>query len=130
LKTTFTTAILALSAAAFALPALAADGHKHGGMPTAPAMSTAAHNHGGMQIAAAPIAEMVDGTVKKVDKSAGKVTLAHGPLANLGMNMNMTMVFRVKDVSWLDQMKEGDKIRFAADKINGAFTVVQFEPAK
>ena len=42
----------------------------------------------------------------------------------------MTMVFRVKDAAWLDQIKEGDKIRFVADKVNGAFTVIQLELAK
>ena len=30
----------------------------------------------------------------------------------------------------LDQMKEGDKIDFSADKIDGAFTVVRVEPAR
>ena len=68
--------------------------------------------------------------VKKVDKAAGKVTLSHGPLTNLGMNMPMTMAFRVKDATWLDQMKDGDKIRFVAEDINGVLTVVKFEPAK
>jgi Cu/Ag efflux protein CusF len=125
LKTALTANFIIL-AAAFAVPAIAADAHNHG--TPMPAMSASAH--GAMQMAAATDAQMVDGTVKKVDKGAGKVKLAHGPLANLGMNMNMTMVFRVKDASWLDQMKEGDKIRFVADKINGAYTVVQFEPAK
>lgn len=127
MKTALTTTLLALALSA---PAIAADAHNHGAaLPTAPAMSSAAHNHGGMAMAAND-AQMVDGLVKKIDKPAGKVTLSHGPLANLGMNMNMTMVFRVKDLAWLDQMKEGDKIRFVADKVNGAFTVVQFEPAK
>ena len=79
---------------------------------------------------AANDAKMVDGQVKKVDKAAGKVTLAHGPLANLGMDMPMTMVFRVKDAAWLDQMKNGDKIHFAADNPGGVMTVVKFEPAK
>ncbi len=125
MKTHITASFIALSAAAFAIPALAADAHNHGAMP---AMSTSSHS--GMQMAAASDTQMVDGLVKKVDKSAGKVTLSHGPLPNLGMNMNMTMVFRVKDIAWLDQMKEGDKIRFAADKVNGAFTVVGYEPAK
>ena len=83
-----------------------------------------------MQSTAPAGARMVDGTVKKVDKAAGKVTLAHGPLTDLGMDMPMTMAFRVKDAAWLDQMKEGDKIRFVADNINGAFTVIKFEPAK
>ncbi len=39
----------------------------------------------------------------------------------------MTMVFRVKDAAWLDQMKVGDKIRFMADRVNGVITVVHFE---
>lgn len=130
MKTALTASYLALTAAAFAFPAIAADGHNHGSMAAMPAMSTSAPDHGGMQMAALTEAKMVDGLVKKIDKSAGKVTLSHGPLVNLGMNMNMTMVFHVKDASWLDQMKEGDKIRFVADKINGAYTVVQFAPAK
>ena len=93
----------------------------------------AAGEHAGHSMtnqAAAPAEmQMVDGQVKKVDKAAGKVTLAHGPLVNLGMPA-MTMVFRVKDASWLDQMKAGDKIRFMADNVNGAVTVMHFEPAK
>ena len=39
----------------------------------------------------------------------------------------MTMVFRVKDPAMLDQLKEGDKIRFVADKVDGAFTIMQLE---
>ena len=70
-------------------------------------------------------AQMTDGLVKKVDKSAGKLTLSHGPLPN-GMPA-MTMVFRVKDPAWLDQLKAGDKVRFMADQINGAMTVVHLE---
>ena len=83
-----------------------------------------------MQSQAPTETKMVDGTVKKVDKAAGKVTLSHGPLTNLGMNMAMTMAFRVQDASWLDQMKVGDKIRFIADSVDGALTVVKCEPVK
>ena len=93
----------------------------------------AAGDHAGhgmaMQATASTEMQMVDGVVKKVDKSAGKVTLSHGPLTNLSMPA-MTMVFRVKDVNWLDQMKAGDKIRFMADNVNGAVTIVHFEPSK
>ena len=74
-------------------------------------------------------APMSTGEVKKVDKSSGKVTIKHGPLGNLGMPA-MTMVFRVKDPAMLDQMKEGDKINFVAEKVNGAITVIKVEPAK
>ena len=71
----------------------------------------------------------VDGVVKKIDKAAGKITVSHGPLTNLNMPA-MTMVFRVKDAAWLDQMQAGAKIRFVADSINGALTIVELEPAK
>ena len=72
---------------------------------------------------------MTEGLVKKVDKDAGKVTIRHGPIEKLGMPQ-MTMIFRVKDPSMLDRLKEGDEIRFVADKVDGAFTVMQFEPVK
>ena len=72
---------------------------------------------------------MTSGVVKKVDKDAGKVTISHGPLENLGMP-KMTMVFRVKDPAMLDRLKEGDKILFVAEKVDGAFTVMSFESAK
>ncbi len=73
---------------------------------------------------------MTAGVVKKVDKAAGKVTISHDPIEHLGMTKKMTMVFRVKDPAMLDRLKPGDKINFIADKVNGAFTVMQFEPAK
>ena len=76
--------------------------------------------------AASPMSE---GVVKKIDKAAGKITLAHGPLQNLGMP-GMTMAFKVKDAAWLDQYKVGDKIRFVAEDINGALTVIRCESAK
>jgi Cu(I)/Ag(I) efflux system protein CusF len=40
------------------------------------------------------------------------------------------VVFQIKDPALLDKRKAGDKVRFRADKINGAFTVVEIEPAK
>lgn len=80
-----------------------------------------------MNHAQAP-ANLADGTVKKVDQALGKLTLQHGPLENLGMPA-MTMVFRVKDAAWLGQVKAGDRIRFAAEKLNGAYTVTQIEKA-
>lgn len=74
-------------------------------------------------------AAMSDGEVKKVDKSAGKVTIKHGPLANLDMPP-MTMVFRVKDPSMLDQLKAGETIQFKAEKIDGNYTITDVKPAK
>ena len=74
-------------------------------------------------------APMSDGEVRKIDKEAGKITIKHGPLANLDMP-GMTMVFRVKDPAMLDRVKEGDKIKFVADRMDGSLTVIQMEPSK
>ena len=63
--------------------------------------------------------ELVAGQVTKVDQSAQKITIKHGPIKSLGMDEGMTMVFRVKDPSILDQLKEGDKIKITADKSEG-----------
>lgn len=71
---------------------------------------------------------LTDGEVQKADKDAGKLTIKHGPITNLGMP-TMTMVFLVKDPAILDKVKKGDKIRFAADKASGALTVMRLEPA-
>lgn len=113
MKNAVATALISL-ATMFPMSVLAADDHAGHGT---------AHGSKG----AATV--MSDGTVKKVDKPGGKVTLAHGPLANLGMPA-MTMVFRVKETAWLDQMKDGDKIRFIAENLNGKLSVIKFERAK
>ena len=70
-----------------------------------------------------------EGEIRKVDKNAGKLTIKHGELKNLSMP-GMTMVFKVRDPAMLDQVKQGDKVHFAADKANGALTVTAIEVAK
>jgi Cu(I)/Ag(I) efflux system periplasmic protein CusF len=72
---------------------------------------------------------LAEAEVRKVDKEAGKITLKHGEIRNLDMPP-MTMVFQVKDKAVLDTVKQGDKVRFTADKVNGAYTVTSIEPAK
>ena len=57
------------------------------------------------------------------------MTLKHGPLTNLDMPA-MTMVFKVLDPKMLDGIKEGDKVKFSADRVNGAITVTAIEAAK
>lgn len=74
-------------------------------------------------------APMTDGEIKKINKDTGKITIKHGEIKNLDMPA-MTMVFKVKDPATLDQLKAGDKIKFTADKINGALTVTEFEKVK
>lgn len=66
---------------------------------------------------------VVTGEVKKVDATAGKITLKHGPIANLDMEA-MTMVFRVQDPAVLETLKAGDQVKFTADRVNGALTVM------
>lgn len=95
----------------------------------APATDHGAHKTGEASSATASSGEMVDGEVRKVDKEAGKLTLRHGPLPNLNMPA-MTMVFRVAEPKMLDTLKQGDKVKFTADKVNGAFTVTAIEPGK
>jgi Cu(I)/Ag(I) efflux system periplasmic protein CusF len=79
--------------------------------------------------ASAAAGTMIDGEVRKVDKEAGKITLRHGPIAHLDMRA-MNMVFRVTDPKMLDQVKEGDKVRFMADRVNGLFTITRIEAAR
>ena len=75
-------------------------------------------------------APMINGQVTKIDESAGKITLKHGPIKKLDMNEGMTMVFRVQDPAMLKQVKVGDKVRFDADRVNGQITVTKIEKAK
>src|SRR6266478_6386711 len=77
--------------------------------------------------ATVPLAQspVVNGQVTKIDESAGKITLKHGPIKKLDMNEGMTMVFRVQDPAMLKQVKVGDKVRFDADRVNGQFTVTK-----
>lgn len=70
--------------------------------------------------------QMSEGEIRKVDKDAKKITIRHGELKNLEMPP-MTMVFRVKDPAFLDKVKQGDKVRFVAEKVGGQFTVTQIE---
>jgi Cu/Ag efflux protein CusF len=84
---------------------------------------------GGGKAAAGDATPFTNGVVKKVDKARGQVTIAHEPLTNLGMPA-MTMAYRVKDNAWLDAVKEGEKIRFVAENVNGALVVVALQPAK
>lgn len=69
-----------------------------------------------------------DGTVKKLDLSAGTVTLAHGPIENLGMPP-MTMSFSVKDTAMLGGLNVGTKVRFQAEQAGETIRITRLEPA-
>lgn len=73
--------------------------------------------------------ELSEATVKKVEKAEGRVTLAHGPIPNIGMPP-MTMMFKVKDAAMLKKVKAGDKVRFRVEETGGAYVVVRMEAAR
>jgi Cu(I)/Ag(I) efflux system protein CusF len=83
-------------------------------------------DHAAHHAQAAPAAE---GEVRKVDAAQGKLTLKHGPIANLEMP-GMTMVFKVADPKLLQGLKEGDKVKFSAERVGGAITVTAIERAQ
>lgn len=89
-------------------------------------MSNMSMSGGGAKQGADAKSSMSHGEIRKVDTSAGKLTIKHGPLENLGMDA-MTMVFKVKDPAMLSQVKVGDKIDFVAEEVNGALTVVKLQ---
>jgi Cu/Ag efflux protein CusF len=75
-------------------------------------------------------AGLADGEVTKIDESAGKITIKHGPMKKLNMDEGMTMVFKASDPAMLKQVKAGDKIKFDAENVNGQFTVTKIEKKK
>lgn len=90
----------------------------------------------GLLVAAAPASAfaqaepMVDGQVTKIDESAQKITIKHGPLKKFDMDEPMTMVFRAADPAMLKSVKEGDRVKFVPDRVNGQLTVTKIEKAK
>lgn len=66
------------------------------------------------------------GEVRLVDRPAGRIVLRHGPIQNLGIPP-MTMIFRVKDPKQIDGLDSGAPVRFVADRLEGAFTIIHIE---
>lgn len=77
---------------------------------------------------AAPAGDMADGEIRKVSKDTKKITIKHGEIKNLDMP-GMTMVFQVKDEALLDKVKAGDKVKFVAEKVDGAIVVTDIQAA-
>jgi len=84
-------------------------------------------DHGKM--ASTPAPSMTEGEIRKVDKSAGKLTIKHGEIKHMDMPP-MTMVFYAGDKAMLDQVREGDKVRFLVVQEAGKMTVTKIEPAR
>jgi Cu(I)/Ag(I) efflux system protein CusF len=66
----------------------------------------------------------------KVDQSAKKIIIKHGPIPKLGMNEAMIMVFDAPDPNMSKAVKPGDKVNFDAERVNGQLTLTKIEKAK
>jgi len=111
--------IAAVLSLLFALPLTALAQHDHSAMMAQASTTTAP--------AKAPATTA--GVVKRIDRPARTMTIAHEPLANLGMP-RMTMTFKLKDPALLDGVKEGSKIQFVAENLAGELTVVALKVEK
>jgi Cu/Ag efflux protein CusF len=100
-----------------------------GGMNMGQGGSVGASNMHGAGNMPGMAAGMSQGQIRRVDKSGKKLTIKHGPLANLDMPA-MTMVFKVKDPAMMDRVKVGDKVNFVAEQIDGVLTVTSIEAAQ
>jgi Cu/Ag efflux protein CusF len=73
---------------------------------------------------AAPV--LTDAEVRKVDKPAARITLKHAEIRSLDMPA-MTMAYRVNDPAMLDKVQPGDHVRFAVERVNSQYTIVQLD---
>ena len=75
--------------------------------------------------------EVIKGEVKKIDESAGKITLTTGPIKSLDMDdESMTMVYRVQDPALLNQVKVGDKVQFEFQSSSAGITITKMQKSK
>ena len=73
---------------------------------------------------------LVTGQVVKVDQSAKKITIKHGPIPKLDMQEGMTMVYAAPDPKMLTAVKAGDKVKFEIEQVNGQYTLTKIEKSK
>ncbi len=69
-------------------------------------------------------APMVKGTITKIDTEQGKIGLNHEKIPNLDMEP-MSMIFKIGDADALKKFKVGDKVKFTAERVNGAIKVTK-----
>ena len=74
-------------------------------------------------------ADMTEGEVRKVDKTAKSILIKHGEIKNLGMSP-MTMLFHARDKKLLAKLTVGDKIRFKAAQQGGVLMVTEIQLTK
>lgn len=96
--------------------------------PAATASDSHSSHHPAATAAPAPQAELSEGEITRWDPRTLRLTLKHGEIKNLEMPP-MTMVFRVADASVVGDLKPGDKVRFRAEQVSGAYHVQRIEKA-
>lgn len=96
---------------------------------TAPAMAAADSAPPAGMIMQMAQAEPIPGEITKIDPSAQKITIRHGPIAKMDMGA-MTMVFRVADKAMLTAVQVGDKVNFDVERLGGAMTITRLDKAQ
>jgi Cu(I)/Ag(I) efflux system periplasmic protein CusF len=67
---------------------------------------------------------LTEAVVKKVDPATGMVTLQHDALKNINMSA-MTMAYKTKDASMVEQAKAGEKVKVRVENVDGTLTIVK-----
>ena len=96
--------------------------------PAAAGADSHSSHHPAAAASPAPQGELSEGEITRWDPRTLRLTLKHGEIKNLEMPP-MTMVFRVADASVVGDLKPGDKVRFRAEQISGAYHVQRIEKA-
>ena len=96
--------------------------------PAAAAADSHSSHHPAAAASTAPQAELSEGEITRWAPRTLRLTLKHGEIKNLEMPP-MTMVFRVADASVVGDLKPGDKVRFRAEQISGAYHVQRIDKA-
>ena len=73
---------------------------------------------------------LVAGQVMRVDQSAKKITIKHGPVPRLNIEEGMTIVYAAPDSNMLKTVKIGDKVNFEAERVGGQYVLTKIEKAK
>ena len=83
-------------------------------------------------LATAAVAQVaaIDGEVVKINEGSANITLKHGPAPSLGFKEAVTMVYEVRDLASLKQLKVGDKVKFEAESDDAGFTVTKIQKSK
>ena len=65
----------------------------------------------------------------EIDHQAAELVIRHGPLPELDMPP-MAMAFKVAELSFLNKVRKGDRVKFKAGLVDGRFGVTAIERIK